>query len=470
VGFVINAFLEACGAAGPLSLNIESPGGGGEIRAFDLPFVLVGRDPRADLRLDHPDVSDRHGYFQLVGGQLLCVDLGSRSGIQQGGKRQQIGYVERSRPVRIGPYRIRLLGGDGPDSGRTEPALGPEPIPLDLSHRSVRNSRCELNAGLALVGSGADCQIRLVDPSVSNYHCSLVRNQEGVWVVDLLGRGGVRVNGQDVAYARLYDGDVLQVGRSTIELPGALRVKPAPVSTREETPATTQTFAAEPEFATPASPVSDASLKTPVEPEDCDFSPMLALDAPDPAGGETSDATQPGFVNDDVDEELLRPVLGRIEELRGELVDEVRQAREVLFEMFAALRREQSEFLKQEIEQVRQVKEELQTFRDRLDRQAHNPEGRGPDRAPNPGRLGAATPSRALAVAPPDRMRYVFSNDTDSPAVAVPPRQDEAWLPQDKDAHVRLCIRLTPSKRHRKSYWNRLSSIFPIALHAKSTH
>ena len=49
--------------------------------------------------------------------------------------------------------------------------------------------------------------VRLVDPSVSGYHCSLIQTGRGVWVVDLLGGGGVRVNDQEVGFARLQPGD-----------------------------------------------------------------------------------------------------------------------------------------------------------------------------------------------------------------------------------------------------------------------
>src|SRR4051794_31811439 len=101
----MNPFLHACGAAGPLVLSVETPGtSGGESRAFDQPFVLVGRDPRCDLRLTDPEVSDRHAYFQLVGGRLVCVDLGSRTGVHQAGRCRRLLDVTTDQPVRIGPY------------------------------------------------------------------------------------------------------------------------------------------------------------------------------------------------------------------------------------------------------------------------------------------------------------------------------------------------------------------------------
>ena len=77
----MSSFLDACGAAGPLHWDVQCPGSrAGDRLTLDLPFLLVGSDPACDLRLQHPDVSDRHAYLQLVGGRLFCLDLGSRTG------------------------------------------------------------------------------------------------------------------------------------------------------------------------------------------------------------------------------------------------------------------------------------------------------------------------------------------------------------------------------------------------------
>lgn len=72
--------------------------------------------------------------------------------------------------------------------------------------------------GVSLVGSSTDCQVRLLDPSVSNTHCSLVSTRHGLWVVDLFGKGGIQVNGLPVRQALLHPRDELRVGRSSIRL------------------------------------------------------------------------------------------------------------------------------------------------------------------------------------------------------------------------------------------------------------
>ena len=66
------SFLEACDATGASLLEIEKPDGAGtERQIFEQPGVLIGRNPRADMVLDHKMVSRRHVYLQTGGGSFL---------------------------------------------------------------------------------------------------------------------------------------------------------------------------------------------------------------------------------------------------------------------------------------------------------------------------------------------------------------------------------------------------------------
>src|SRR5262249_60931750 len=73
---------------------------------------------------------------------------------------------------------------------------------------------------LVLMGRARICKVRLPGSEISKIHCSLVRTPQGIWVVDLFGRGGLRVNGEPVRCARLEYGDVLRVGGHRIRLRG----------------------------------------------------------------------------------------------------------------------------------------------------------------------------------------------------------------------------------------------------------
>jgi len=404
----MNQFLEACGATGPLLLNVEAPGIAGEARGYDLPFVLIGKDPRCDLRLDHPEVSPRHAYVQLVNGRLLCADLGSRSGVHQGGKRRRLGWLDRERAVRIGPYRIRLLSGDNHvalDPSETDDVLGGGlgrgKLVFELSHRSVRLSRCEIDGGLALVGSAADCEVRLIDPSVTSYHCALVPTPEGVWVVDLLGQGGIRINGHEVSYGRLSEGDSLQLGHSLIrmvapdEAASVIVTRPEPA--HESLKAGPRTFVA----STPKPPVSPppgaSSWPQPhvnrlnvddsddgYPPEGSDFWPDEANAHEDgivfgntSANGTSRRANSTGGelalpMSQAVElvERVLAPMLGQVGVMQQQMVDELHQSRATMFEMFSALQQEQTSALDHELDQIRLISQELNLFRADLERQA----------------------------------------------------------------------------------------------------
>src|SRR5262245_3645122 len=70
-------FLRACGATGPLYLTVEQAGAGGR-PVLQQPSALVGRNPRADIRLYAGPIARRHAYLQLLGGRLLCIALVGR--------------------------------------------------------------------------------------------------------------------------------------------------------------------------------------------------------------------------------------------------------------------------------------------------------------------------------------------------------------------------------------------------------
>src|SRR5207253_2445685 len=71
------------------------------------PFALIGRDPTADLSLDHPRVDGRHAYLQMIEGGVYCVDLGSQTGTRWEGGTARSGWVDSPHGIGIGPYVIQ---------------------------------------------------------------------------------------------------------------------------------------------------------------------------------------------------------------------------------------------------------------------------------------------------------------------------------------------------------------------------
>lgn len=223
----LDLFLQACQAAGPLELQV-SRAGQSDPRPFTagLPFALVGRDPSNDLALDDPLVSQRHVYVQLIGGRAFCVDLGSRTGIRCDGRPGSSGWLDAGQVLSIGPYSLRFTGptpagpapaGNPLETRSAEQHLLPGAV-LEFVNGMTRQSRWRLSRVLTLTGRAPGCKLQLADNSVSRFHCALLGTPEGVWVIDLLGRDGTWVNGQRVRWARLEDGDRLQVGRFVVRL------------------------------------------------------------------------------------------------------------------------------------------------------------------------------------------------------------------------------------------------------------
>ncbi len=66
---------------------------------------------------------------------------------------------------------------------------------------------------LIVLGGTADrCKLRLQNKSISAIHFALVLMQDGLWVADLAGKTGAFVNNRTAHFARIGDGDELQVG------------------------------------------------------------------------------------------------------------------------------------------------------------------------------------------------------------------------------------------------------------------
>jgi pSer/pThr/pTyr-binding forkhead associated (FHA) protein len=226
---IIDQFLSACHA--PARLELQAAGAEGQAAGqFNAaqPFALVGRDPANDLYLDDPQISQRHAFVQVIGGRLFCVDLGSRTGIRCNGVQGISGWVDPGQDLEIGPYTIRytnqranlpaaLLGVNPLESRGVDPQLLP-PFTLEFANGLTRQARWRISRILTLAGRATGCKLQLADVTVSRYHCALLGSPQGLWIIDLLGKDGTRVNGERVRWAMLEDGDRIQMGKFLIRV------------------------------------------------------------------------------------------------------------------------------------------------------------------------------------------------------------------------------------------------------------
>lgn len=185
------------------------------------PFLVVGRSPQCDIQLDGSDISHRHAYIQIIGDRIFCADLGSRTGVHWYDGKRPLSWVRLDEHLAIGQYGLRFaVAGRESLAPITEPMTLPVRQRPDVSLRFLnarintdRSRQWRLRRSVTLLGHLASCHIPLLDASVSRVHASVLRTPRGVWVIDLLGKDGVEVNGERVTFAPLANGDVLKVGR-----------------------------------------------------------------------------------------------------------------------------------------------------------------------------------------------------------------------------------------------------------------
>src|SRR3954451_16826690 len=125
----MDEFLKACGSHGPLRLVIEKRGMTARRWSAPQPFALVGRDPTADLPLDHPRVDGHHAYLQVIEGEVYWVDLGSQTGTRRENSTARSGWLDYPQGIRIGPYVIQpVRESQGPSVALARRVARPEPF------------------------------------------------------------------------------------------------------------------------------------------------------------------------------------------------------------------------------------------------------------------------------------------------------------------------------------------------------
>lgn len=217
----------ALGVSQPIRLAVSSEGQPQpDYLDIDSPFALIGRGTGCDIVLPQKHVSFRHAYLQAFANRVLCVDLLSSSGIEWDGPAND-GWLTPADRVTVGDTRVQLLDDDWTPAlptwpspldsktrGRNTEMYGELPnVHLELSNRKLQGMSWPINRVLTLLGRDSRCRITCGDDRISRVHCSLLLTPEGLWVIDLLGRGGITVNGETLSVALLEDGDELGVGQ-----------------------------------------------------------------------------------------------------------------------------------------------------------------------------------------------------------------------------------------------------------------
>ena len=385
----MKSFLNACGIEDSLRITVEGPGAkGGESRQFPQPFAVIGRDDRADVILENPQVSRRHVYLQAVGGWLFWVDLESRTGTRAEAGPQKSGWLAGRGFIGVGPYVIRRLtmaSGDKTGLGevpRDTPlaaqALGREPLPevaLEFLNGPSQSMHWPMHRVMSLVGSAKGCKFRLTDPSVSAFHASLLRTPAGLWVVDLRGGHSITVNAVAVRSSPLVEGDVLGIGRYRIRIQcrdrdqgsagvaadSARGTEGRAISRRNPSGPPQRSFAGQ----------VGGAIASPLEPGGPP-GPALSFPIPVVAAASsvevvTADAALSGRpAQSELTESVLMPLVSQFSLMQQQMFDQFQQAMGMLVQMFGTMHREQMAVIREELDRLHQLSRELEELKAEL--------------------------------------------------------------------------------------------------------
>ena len=123
--------------------------------------------------------------------------------------------------------RASLFGQDPPFEGRPWPETSADDLGYEADPDRIEI--VPLNAEWTRIGRSLAADVRFDDPTVSRRHALIVRQPDGVRVLDDRSLNGVFVNGERVEWSVLGDGDEILVGRHSLRFLDVTDVPRAPV-------------------------------------------------------------------------------------------------------------------------------------------------------------------------------------------------------------------------------------------------
>jgi pSer/pThr/pTyr-binding forkhead associated (FHA) protein len=217
----------------------------------------VGRANESSLQLVEGHVSRHHARLRVVGGTIWVQDLHSANGTFVNGDRVTGAWrLFHGDEIAFDTMRYQVIG-DAPDLTPIRPPGAP-PDQLEISERLVEPPRVEtaeiataesaesvpatpsavtldagptligrsapvmgrafpLAFGRHLIGRGPDADIHIAEASVSLRHAEIELRPDGAQLVNLISTNGTWVNDAEIHTARLKSGDVVRIGRVSLE-------------------------------------------------------------------------------------------------------------------------------------------------------------------------------------------------------------------------------------------------------------
>lgn len=222
---IIAMLRYVCGQTEPLRLVVsDAKGEVVKTQEINSPFAVIGRGGNCDLVISEEVVAYRHAYLQVFANRLACIDLLSTNGTQFDPPAPN-NWVAGKNRIRIGTHWVHVDSDHWQadsaipspieyrtrDEKRVEFGLLPK-VDLELLNTSAKGRMWPINRMITLIGRDEKCRITIPDERISRVHCALLLLPSGLWVIDLLGKGGVKVNDQPIRCSALAQGTLLSIG------------------------------------------------------------------------------------------------------------------------------------------------------------------------------------------------------------------------------------------------------------------
>ena len=186
---------------------------------FESGTFILGRSTKSDITLAADNVSRKHAKLFTKNGMLFIEDLGSANGTFVNGRKiKKATILFDGSVVKIGDFHIHIAG--GPKDFNDKQTY----LRLIGLNKSVKDAIIEMKDKTAVIGRGNECQLIVVDPSVSRVHARFIAREDGTVVVNDTGSAnGTFVNGKRVKTWELHSGDILRIGdlEFNVEIPFA---------------------------------------------------------------------------------------------------------------------------------------------------------------------------------------------------------------------------------------------------------
>jgi pSer/pThr/pTyr-binding forkhead associated (FHA) protein len=412
----MKSFLAACGIEDSFQFAVENQDATeSRLRLLYQPFAVIGRDLRADVVLDHADVSRRHVYLQVIEGRVFWIDLESRTGTRNDSESQRFGWLEGGRTLIVGPYVIRRFLGDSQvvekrhraDLPRNTPFVArPSPHPthsdvaLEFLNGPSQSMSKPVHRVLSLIGSASGCKFRLTDSSVSRFHGSLLQTSTGLWIVDLLGHKGITINDVPVRCSRLVDGDIVRIGRYQIRVRYRSRVQESGAGLLDVGHgALVPKLARQSRSVLGLNSIGWTPITPPLSSDSVDRQESLSLSfepgsIPPENGLVPSTSLLPGtFRQSEPTESMLVPLVNQFGMMQQQMFDQFQQAMAMMIQMFGTMHRDQMEVIRAELDRLHELTDEFHALKNELaERTREKPEQKPREPEPAAARFDRSAP------------------------------------------------------------------------------